>query len=1033
MDKQLNLRQLIILALFFVMGEAVAQEIPEWQVPDIVSVNKEKPHAWFIPYQDAKTARTKNPSESDYYQLLNGDWKFQFKKSPTEVTEDFFTTDFNDQSWDKIPVPSDWQMQGYDYPIYVNIQYPFKDAIAPHVPLDYNPTGLYRHTFEIPSDWSGKQVFINFGGVKTVFYLWINGEKVGYSEDSKGVAEFDITKYIKTGTNQLAMEVIRFATASYMEDQDFWRMSGIERDVFLVATPKARIEDYTVKSDLDGAFTNGVFGLDLDLKSHDNADLDVSVAIKLYDGDKVLFEDEKTAEAGIVSFTSEIQDVRKWSAEFPNLYDLEIELKDGDKVTQAIFQRVGFRNIQISDGMLKVNGVPVTVRGVDLHETHPITGHVVDLETRIKDLTLMKQNNVNAVRTSHYPQDPVWYELCDEYGIYLVDEANIETHGMGYDLDKALANNPVWHTAFMDRTVRLYERDKNFPSVIIWSLGNESGNGYNTYETYNYMKSIDSSRPTQYERAILEWNTDIFVPMYYSMEGMERYAKNYSDRPLIQCEYAHAMGNSLGNFQDYWDLIYQYDNLQGGFIWDWVDQSYEKENAAGEKFYAYGGDYGPADVLSDGNFCNNGVINPDRTPHPSLYEVKKVYQPVYFKEADLANGKVQVINHYAFDDLSNLAFYWVIEANGKVYKKGSNFNLKIEPGASQTIDLKLPSIKAKANTEYFVNIYAVSKAAKGYVPAGHTVAYEQFKLPVYNEAPVTYSTNGNLDLAETDNAITVSGGGFTIAVDKTTGWVSSYKLGGKEMMEMPLQPNFWRAPTDNDYGNNMGTRCKIWKDMEKNFKVNYINTSQPVPGKIEVEVVFDIMELYSPANIKYTFYADGTLSVDSWFKLMKRRTQLPEIPRIGFRTRLSSEFNNFEYYGRGPYENYVDRHTASLVGVYSSKAEDQYFPYIRPQENGNKTGIRWASLTNDSGKGLKVIGDELGVSAMPYSQESFDSGDTKGQTHTTDVKKQDFVEWHIDYKQRGVGGDDSWGAYPHDKYMIYPGIYSYGFTLSPIK
>ncbi|MEQ8472575.1 MAG: glycoside hydrolase family 2 TIM barrel-domain containing protein [Marinoscillum sp.] len=1013
----------------FVLSASFCQT-QEWQDPQIVSVNKEVPHAWFIPYQDIKSARANDPEKSTGYKLLNGDWKFMFLESPAKATEAFYKSDFNDKKWNTIPVPSNWQMQGYDYPIYVNIRYPFENAVPPNVPMDYNPTGLYRHTFDIPQDWDDKQVFIHFGAVKTVFYLWINGEKVGYSEGSKTPAEFDITKYIKPGKNQLAMEVIRWADASYLEDQDFWRMSGIERDVFLLATPKTRIEDFAVKSDLDETYTHGLFGLGIDLKNHGEADRGAIVAVRLLDGETIVFEEEQQITTS-ASFSSTIENVRQWSAEFPNLYDLEIELKNGGSTSQAITQKIGFRNVRVSGGQLKVNGKPVVIRGVNLHETHPVTGHVVDKATRIQDITLMKQHNINAIRTCHYPQDPVFYELCDKYGLYIVDEANIETHGIGYDLDKNLANQPVWEKAFMDRTKRMVERDKNHPSVIIWSLGNESGNGVNAYKTYSWVKENDPSRPVQYERAIKEWNTDIFVPMYAGIEKMETYAQNYSDRPLIQCEYAHAMGNSLGNFQDYWDLIYQYDILQGGFVWDWVDQALLKKTASGEEYYAYGGDYGPADVPSDGNFCNNGLVNPDRTLHPSIYELKKVYQPVYFKEADLSKGKVQVINHNAFDDLSGLSFYWVIEANGKVFKKGEPFELKVTPGERQTVDLKTPTIKPENNTEYFLNIYAVSKETSGVVPSGHTIAYEQFRLPVHQKSQIVYPTNGTLKTDESGSAIAISGENFSISIDKNSGWVDSYKLVNKEMLKMPLQPDFWRAPNDNDYGNNMAVRCKIWRDLEKSFKVKYININQPLSGKVEIETAFDIQRIGSSATVKYTIYSDGTISVNSWFKLMNNKEDLPEIPRIGFRTRISPEFAQLEYFGRGPFENYIDRNTASLVGLYSSDVVDQYFPYIRPQENGYKTDVRWATLKNTTGEGLKISGSKLGLSVMPYAREDFDSGDKKGQTHTTDVKKKEFIEWHIDYKQMGIGGDDSWDALPHDEYLIYPGIYSFDFVISP--
>ena len=610
----------------------------DWEDPKVFGINKENPHTFFIPYQDIESAKTHNPEKSKFYKSLNGQWKFKLVDRVLDTTDDFAAVKFNDKSWDLIPVPSDWQCQGYDYPIYTNIDYPFGEPDPPFVPKDYNPTGLYRTTFSTPDEWQNHRVFIHFGAVKSAFYLWINGKMVGYSQESKTPAEFDITKYLKKGENLLAAKVIRWSDGSYLEDQDFWRLSGIERDVFLLATPQTMIRDFTVTADLDSFFQNGLFNLKVGLNNQ-TSEKNISISCRITDHEKVLFSKDKIVSDNSVTFKSILENVKQWSAESPNLYGLEIELKDQNNVLQAIHKYIGFRNVQISKGLLLVNGKPVTLRGVNLHEHHEKNGHVVDVETRMQDIRLMKQHNINAVRTSHYPQDPVWYDLCDKYGLYIIDEANIESHGMGYDSDKTLANNPEWLEAHMDRIKRMVERDKNHPCIIIWSLGNEAGNGYNMYQAYNWIKAKDQTRPVQYERAELEFNTDIFCPMYARMESMEKYALKYSDRPLIQCEYAHAMGNSLGNLQDYWNLIYKYDNLQGAFVWDWVDQGLIKYDDKGNKYWAYGGDFGPKDVPSDENFCMNGLVNPDRTPHPTLFELKKVYQPVYFKDVDLATGK----------------------------------------------------------------------------------------------------------------------------------------------------------------------------------------------------------------------------------------------------------------------------------------------------------------------------------------------------------------------------------------------------------
>lgn len=1040
-------KHMIIFAMMLVAVDCFSNDKKDWENPLVFSINTEKPHAFFIPHQTIEFAKSNDPAKSVYYKLLNGKWKFNLVDVPEKTPADFSAVGFNDKNWDLIPVPSSWQRQGYDYPIYTNITYPFGKVDPPNIPDEYNPTGLYRTTFTIPESWTNHRVFIHFGGVSSAFYLWINGQKVGYSEDGKTPAEFDLTKYLKHGENLLAAQVIRWSDGSYLEDQDFWRMSGIERDVFLLATPQIRVRDFVVKSDLNAAFTDGLFKLTVELANHTTENKEVSVICRLTDNGKVIFENEKQAAAnGAAEFETTIPKVRQWSAESPELYGLEIELKDETGVLQAIKQNVGFRNVQIAKGQLLINGKPIIIRGVNMHEHHPINGHAVDFETRYNDIKLMKQNNINAMRTSHYPQDPVWYELCDKYGLYIIDEANIESHGIGYSPDKTLANNPIWLNAHLDRTQRMVERDKNHPCIIIWSLGNEAGNGYNMHQTYNWIKAKDPSRLVQYEGAGLEFNTDIYCPMYARIENMEWYARNYSDRPLIQCEYAHAMGNSLGNFQDYWDLIYKYDNLQGAFIWDWVDQGLQKTDASGKKFWAYGGDFGPKDVPSDINFCMNGVVNPDRAPHPSLFEMKKVYQPVYFREVDLARGQVEFINHYVFTDLNSLDFSWNIEGNGELVKKSDNFSVEGKPGTSTVVTLPLPKISAAPNTEYFITVFAKSKIATDLVPVGHVVAYEQFKLPMYNIVPVVYPTDGALKVDNSENAVAVSGEAFSLQIDKKSGWMTSYKLNGKELLMMPLLPNFWRAPTDNDFGNNMPRRCAEWKELEKQFKVKRVEMSQPVGGKVVIETEFDIESLNSNATIDYSVFSDGTVRIESMFNLkgglpraryrgpQPEPAELSEIPRIGFRTRVPAEFSDFTYFGRGPHENYIDRCTAALVGLYKSKAQDQCYPYNRPQENGYKTEVRWAALQNSKGAGMKVIGSPaIGTSAMPYAREDFDEGEKKINRHATDVPRRDFVEWHIDLKQMGVGGDTSWGAKPHDEYMIFPGIYHFSFVIQPMR
>jgi len=1007
--------------------------VKEWENQFITSINKEKPHAYFIPYETPEKAISGDPSQSQWYISLNGQWKFRFVNTPEKAPKRFTEVSFRDNGWDLINVPSDWQCEGYDYPIYVNYDYPFGySSPPPFIPDEYNPTGLYRKNFTIPDQWEGRQVFIHFGAVKSAFYMWINGKMVGYSEDSKTPAEFNITRYVKKGDNLLALEVIRWTDGSYLEDQDFWRLSGIERDVFLLATPPVRIRDFTLVTDLDDNMSDGLLSLDVDVTNHDREYKEAIVVCRLNDRGHIIYEDEKRISAnGTARFRAKIPGVRRWNAEHPELYGIEIMLKDDSSLLQAVHHEAGFRNIGFAGGLLRINGVPVTIRGVNLHEHHPETGHVVDLETRINDIRLMKQNNINAIRTSHYPQDPVFYRLCDKYGMYVIGEANIESHGLGWHRNHSIANDPAWLDAYMYRTRNMVERDRNFTCIIVWSLGNEAGNGDNLYQTYNWVKRNEPTRPVQYEQAGREPNTDIVCSMYPGFEELKLYGESKSDRPFIMCEYSHAMGNSLGNFQDYWDLIYSYDILQGGLVWDWVDQGLPKYDDSGNKYWAYGGDFGPAGVPSDNNFCMNGVVNPDRSPHPSLFEMKKVYQPVYFRESDLAGGKVEFINNYNFTNLNVLDFWWVIEANGVQTERSETFRVNVVPGASKIVDLHIPEIKPAGNTEYFINIYARTRTDSELVPGGHTVAYEQMKLPVYKEEPVVWRTDDELALAESGDMITVSGDGFSIGIDRRSGWVSSWRSGEKEMLLMPLQPEFWRAPLDNDFGNGMPDTCGIWKDLEKEFTVEKIECSQPAPGKIVVSTDFRVGRIDAGASVVYEIYGDGTLEVKSTFNF--DREGLPVIPRIGFRLRLPAEYDDFSYFGRGPHENYIDRNTSALVGLYRSKAADQYYPYNRPQENGYKTGVRWAMLCNEGGEGLKVNGQPLiCTSAMPYAREDFDPGNKKAQRHTTDIIARDFIEWHIDLKQMGVGGDNAWGAWPHEKYLIFPAVYNFSFVLHPV-
>ena len=1031
--------------------ENVAFEEPNpkpWEDPEIVQINKEQARAHFIPYATAEQAANDKIWDSPNIVSLNGIWKFNLSENPGERPFYFFKDDYDTRDWSEIPVPSNWELEGFDYPIYTNVKYPHAKT-PPLIQEHYNPVGSYKRVFKIPSSWAENEIILHFGAASSMLNVWVNEQFVGYSEDSKTPAEFNITKHLKKGTNTLAVEIFRWCDASYLEDQDFWRLSGITRDVFLMARNKQHIRDFEVTSDLDENYQNGVFALDVEVLNSEAEDKTISVEAKLLDGDKII-EDLSvntivSEGKNPVSFKANLSGVKKWTAETPNLYLLLITLKDqAGEVIEVLRQDVGFRKIEIKNGQLMVNGQPIYMKGVNLHEHHDVKGHVVDKETMLKDIEVMKSHNINTVRTSHYPQPELWYKLCNKYGLYVIDEANIESHGMGYGKE-SLAKDPVWAKAHMSRTENMYHRDKNQPSVVIWSLGNEAGNGINFEETYNYLKEVDETRPVQYERAGLQFNTDIYCPMYMTIKRMEEYAKTNPERPLIQCEYAHAMGNSVGNFQDYWDLIESYDVLQGGCIWDWVDQGLLTTNEDGEEFWAYGGDFGPDTVPSDGNFCNNGLVNPDRGIKPHLLEVKKVYQNIGFKPINLKEGLLEIQNKYSFINLNNFDFSWNITANGEMVKKGQLAELNVEAGSKKPIRIEY-SITPEAGTEYFLNLSAKTKKKDGLVPENYELANEQMKLPVFKAAlKADVKAFPELSIKENDTEIRVSGEGFSVSFDKNAGLVKSFRSGETELLTSGPVPNFWRAPIDNDYGNGLDVRSRVWRKAGQNRKVVRVKLNPIAANKVSVDFVFELVneknEKIADYQSTYTVYGRGDVKVDNTFRMTKK--DLPEIPLMGMNLVMPRQFDQMSWFGRGPHESYWDRKTSAFVGKYSGSVADQYWAYLRPQENGNKTDVRWMTITNPSGTGLLFIGKPLlEVSAHHNIMEDFESpARTDGRhvegvetvnRHTTDVKPRDLTSVNVNYKQMGVGGDNSWGAWTHEKYRLTGKEYSYSFRMRAI-
>lgn len=1028
--------------------------------PNLTSINRETPRSTFTSYTSEEAAIKNDRKTDTYRRSLNGVWKFNYAENFDERPTDFMNPDYNVSKWSDIKVPGNWERQGFGTPIYVNTSYeftspgykPFWDKPnPPFVPKEWNPTGTYRRDFNLPANWEGKEIFLSADGTKGVAFYYLNGTFIGMNKDAKTPARFNITKIAKPGMNVIAVQIHRFSDANYLECQDMWRLSGFERDIYIYAQPKVRIADFTVRTPLDKTYKDGEFSMDVLINNASGANKAVSVSYNLMDADEktVLQSKEEKAvnESAKITFGQNvIKNVKAWTAETPNLYTLVISLKDASgKLLEATSAKVGFRTIAITNKQLLVNGQPILVKGVNVHEHNEVTAHYVTEELMMKDFELWKKYNVNTVRTCHYPQQERFYELCDQYGIYVIDEANIESHGMGYDTRKGgtLGNNPLFETAHMYRTENMYLRDKNHPCIITWSLGNEAGNGICFYNTYKYLKSQDSSRPVQYERAGLEWNTDIFCPMYSRPADIERYAKNpNSDRPLILCEYAHAMGNSLGNFKEYWDIIKKYPILQGGCIWDWVDQGLLEKTKDGRKYWKYGGDYGKIGTPSDGDFCINGLVYPDRTTKPATEEMRKIYQNIDFGKLDVKNGKITIHNGFFFTNLNKYEFSYTIRNHGKAVST-ENFNIDCAPGDSISVDLKnLPAPRTTTGDDQ-IEFEAKIKTSEPFLPVGYVIAREQKYINLYMKTKSPEMSPASVK--ETETQAILSGKDFKATFDKKSGMLVSYIHKGTEYIlnGEGLHPFFWRAPTDNDYGANLPKKLKVWKDASyKNVVANSFAVSQD--NKSIVSCTYEFPETDSHWDVTYTVYENGIIKVDNKFVAPNEKT--PMIPRVGLRMQLPITFDNLTYYGRGPKENYRDRRTAQFYGEYKTNVKDNYEPYIRPQENNHRTDIRWCAFADKTGKGLLFVADRtFELNASPYKLESMDSGESihngdpitekTDHRHLTDPQPQKLIDLFIDYRMMGVGGDDSWGALPHDNYLIFTGKepITYGFSIVPFK
>ena len=1022
-----------------------------WRDPQVFGWNKQKPHTSFFGFETDPGQFVSLPFDDENFMLLNGTWKFNWSACPAKRPTEFMSPSFDTSSWDDIPVPGNWQMHGYEQPNYVN--HPTDFAIGPiagEVPVKYNPVGSYKRTFLLPSSWQQKQVFLHIGAVKSAVYLWVNGTLVGYSQDSKTPAEFDISPYLVSGENDIALQVYRWSDATYLENQDMWRLCGIERDVYLYATPKVRIRDFHAKATLDTSYKHGVWQFSLECANHLNqlqSGFSVDVSLASPSGDIIhqhaIALDDIPASGVQTALDSQLfADILPWTAETPNLYLLKLALRDSNgELVQVTYNRIGFRTSELKNGNVLINGQPVLFKGVNRHEHDGETGHVISRESMIEDVRLMKALNVNAVRTSHYPNDPYWYELCDEYGLYVVDEANIESHGLGaanqeqfYKPENHIVDRPEWHDAYIARCENMYERDKNYPSIVIWSIGNETGDGKNIEAMYDWFKT-KTSMPIMCEQAQTKRHTDMYAQMYAPIDTLIHYAEvgemSGETRPLILCEYEHAMGNSMGNLADYWRTIEHYDLLQGGFIWDWVDQTFLVHSEEGTPYWGYGGDLELPHQYHDGNFSANGVVAADRSLNPHAHELKQVYQHI---EATLVSGsqtQLSVHNKRYFSDLHDVNLVWELLENGQQVARGSVDDIGCAPQQQVTVTLPI-EYDFDTDSEYFINVSFVQKHEENLVAEGHVVAFSQLPLakrPLLTSAPKgPYS--GMVVQQQSETHLTLRVAELALTFNKQTGWLEQYQMGAASLLNQPMVPEFWRAPTDNDFGEHFPEKAACWhKVWEKAELTSFECVDEN--GCITVKTEHYLPPVQSRYLSEYTLDSTGNTAVQIYFYAAPHHF-FPELPRLGQQFTLPSDYNLVNWYGRGPHENYADRKASAHVGQYQSSVDDMYFPYVRPQENGYHTEVRWLALTNADNQGLKITGQPLvGFGAQHFDMYEYDTFDKAG-LHPHELTKQPHTYLNVDFLQRGIGGTDSWGYSPLHKYRVNWRDYRYEYVITPL-
>ena len=1022
------MRKLLLAIMTMATMGVAAQQAPEWKNPQVNQMNREARRAHFFAFENGDKALANDKTKSSRYLSMEGKWRFNFVKDHNLAPKDFFSLKYDDSKWVDFPVPGLFEINGYGDKIYKNIGYAWGTTFKtdpPYIGETNNYTGSYRRTFMLPDGWKGQQVYFHVGSATSNLKVWVNGKLVGYSEDSKVAAEFDITKYLKKGENLIAMQVMRWCDGSYLEDQDFWRFTGIAREVYLYARPKQHIEDIFVHQDyVDG---KGVLQLDV-------------IASKGTTIEQLLTDDSGKE--------VDLAKVKPWSAETPQLYNLYITLKKGNNVLEVVRQRVGFRHIEIKNGQLLVNGQPILIKGADRHELDPDSGYVVSVERMIQDIRIMKQLNINAVRTSHYPDDPRWYDLCDEYGLYVTAEANAESHGMGYG-EKTLAKNKDFELMHMERNQANVRTYKNHPCIIVWSLGNEAGYGPNFEKCYDWIKQYDSTRPVQYEQAGHWGKTDIFCPMYMGYEDCEKYAKGDNKRPLIQCEYAHAMGNSIGGFKEYWDIIRKYPKYQGGYIWDFVDQGLrDKSPVTGKEIFTFGGDYGryPA---SDYNFNCNGIIAPDRRLNPHAKEVQYYYQNVWITDKGLKEGKIEIYNENFFKTLDDLELEWFIggasghnhhEGNrpkGMSFGHGGKLDVKgIAPQQRKEMTIEaIQKLVTKmmghhGDQELFVIFQFKAREAQPLIDKGQVVARQQFVLTPY-QFPTIEPKTAKVEKEETESYVKFDAAGTTLTIGKWSGWIDYLDVDGEPMLvdRQSVTPEFWRAPTDNDYGARLQQRFGKWRHPQMKLKGCEI-------GDNSVVAKFEMPDVKAQLTMTYTLQENGEVVVRQQL-IADKQAKESDMFRYGMQLQMPKEYSEIAYYGRGPGENYIDRNSSEFIGYYQNKVADEYFPYVRPQESGNHTDVRWFRVLNKEGKGLEFYaGAPIECSALNYLLEDLDDGpnkDKKWGHHSGDLVERPLTQVHIQQRQFGLGCVNSWGAWPRPEYRLGYGDKDFTFVIKPLR